>query len=204
MCTGSHPYIPVENVAQVNLVLSMSGEVAENVFHVHQAGAFAPADLANIANLFHGWWGNKIGPLVTAACSLVEIRVVDLTTQTSGAYDTGVTGMSGTASGEALPNNVAALISWGTANRGKSFRGRTYIGGLASTDFTQNQLNDAAQSALADAGNSLKTSVDDGGYELGIVSYCSNKVWRTAGIFTPVVSLTAEKKLRSQRRRMPR
>ena len=204
MCTGAHPYIPVASTFQVNMVTSMSGQIAENVFHVTTTEGGLVPTLSDIANAFKIWWGNKIAPLCTAACSLTEIRVIDLSSQTGAAFDTGVTGMGGSGSGEALPNNVAAVISWGTALRGKSFRGRTYIGGLASSEFTQNELNDAAQAALADAGNSLLTTVDDLGAALSIVSYCSNKAWRTVGVATPVVSLTAEKKLRTQRRRMPR
>lgn len=42
----------------------------------------------------------------------------------------------GTATGEALPAQVAACITLRTASSGKSFRGRVYLGGASETDNT--------------------------------------------------------------------
>lgn len=205
MCTGKHPYIPVDNTIQVVAVQNIQGEIAENVFHFTKSSAWGSADLVTVANAVKAAYSNKIAPLTTAAWSLTEIRIADLTTQTGIAYDTGVTGVSGTGAGVAVPNNVAAVISWGTAQRGRSFRGRTYIGGLASGHVVNtNQLDSDGVSALDQFAAALQDTASFAGGSLAIVSYCNNKAWRTTGVATPVISHTSEVKLRTQRRRMPR
>jgi hypothetical protein len=205
MCSGIHPYIPVPNTIQVVAVQSIQGEIAENVFHFMRSSAWTSADIQTVVNAVVGLYANKISGLTTAAWSLTEVRAADLTTQDGLSFDRGVTNVSGSGAGVAMPNNVAAVISWGTAQRGRSFRGRSYFSGLASSHIVNtNQIDSGAVSALNDFGNSMRDTASMAGAQLAVVSYCHNKTWRTEGVATPIISQTSEVKLRTQRRRMPR
>ena len=54
-------------------------------------------------------------------------------------------------SGSSLPGNVAFVLSFRTANRGRSGRGRNYIGGLNEDDVTGNLLTEAKANLFRDA-----------------------------------------------------
>jgi hypothetical protein len=63
----------------------------------------------------------------------------------------------GTQTANPLPNDVALVVSWKTALAGKSYRGRTYIGGL-----TQNALGTASDGScalIAASGTTIDTAV---------------------------------------------
>jgi hypothetical protein len=156
-----------------------------------------------MAEAIRQWWHNDGRLLVTSAMELTELRLVDLTAPDSFGFDIGYSGEGGTATGEALPNNVAAVVKWGTGLVGPSNRGRTYVGGISSDSFLQNRLTDSAQGALATHYNALLTAVSDHTASLAIVSLCHDKVWRTTGVVNAITSLTAEKILRTQQRRLP-
>lgn len=203
VCQSPHPFIPVPNTVQVVHRINSLGEVCENVYHVRYENPPTLTDLQAIVSVFTSFWGDNIKQLVTSATELTEIIATDLSAQDGIQLDVGLTGQGGSAMGVALPNNVAAVISWGTGHRGKSYRGRTYYVGMASDSVVQNKLTDTEQQGFAAAGAWLLGHMPTGAH-LAIVSYCNNKAWRTTGLASDIVSHTAEHNVRTQRRRLPR
>lgn len=68
--------------------------------------------------------------------NLVEVEVYNLGTTAAPAVAVPTVATGGVASGVALPPDIAAVVSKRTAFRGARGRGRSYIGGLASTTMS--------------------------------------------------------------------
>lgn len=201
------PFIPVQGVAQVEMVYSYLGQVCENVYHVIQGdGATAPtvAQMQAMAAAFEGW-ENVVAKLDrNTAVSLTEIVVRDLTTQSGPAIVRFPTApINGQVGSQAMPGNVTAAIKWSTALRGRSFRGRSYFIGISASHVTGDQLTAGARAAYeSDANNLITRVLAVQGCTLVVVSYAHNKFWRDAGLVTPITVATVDPNLDSQRRRL--
>jgi hypothetical protein len=158
----------------------------------------------SLAATFKTWWDSNIKAIFTHHSNLAEIRVTDLTTQSSPGI-TYVTGLpiSGTHStGTPEPNNVTAVISWRTALRGRSYRGRTYIPGLSSDQVDGNSLVSGFVTSLQAAGNALITAIPTSEHRLVVCSKFSNNAPREYGITTDIVSCRVDTYVDSMRRRL--
>lgn len=205
MCTGSHAYIPAMNTAKVELFFLSDGQIIENVFHVKGSEAFNPTGLTGVANVFQDWVESNYKICMSPAIALTSIKVTDLSSE-SGAVWEAVQDppIAGTAQGgEILPLNVSVVIKWITAQRGRSFRGRTYVPGLDSSVVTGNHIDQVLRTAVISAASVLWTAVRNLTYDLAVVSYCNGKAWRTNAVVTPIVSWAVDTTIDSQRRRLP-
>jgi hypothetical protein len=97
---------------------------------------------------------------------------------------------------------VTAAISWRTAKRGRSYRGRSFHIGMTSTMVTGSTLTAGTITSLTTAYNALLTAVNASGIALCVVSRFQNHVQLTNGESTPITVATIEGNLDSQRRRL--
>lgn len=105
-----------------------------------------------------------------------------------------------------MPNFVSVAVKMYTANRGKSFRGRTYWIGLDQGAILQNSLQSATATAILNALNALQTDLSGmtPSCELCVLSRFHNKLKRDNGIGTAVLGFTfVDMFLDTQRRRAP-
>lgn len=205
MCTGTHPYIPVINTAKVELFMRSDGQQIANVFHVLSSVAFNPVSLAEVVSAFEEWCVGNYFPAIGAQVTLNSIKATDLSSESGSVYEKtpdealagGVTG------GEAFPNNSTVVLKWLTSQRGRSYRGRTYVPGMRSSIASINTLLPTPYAAIVAAASQLWSQVRAAGWDLAVVSYCNGKEWRTTGVATPIVSWALDETLDSQRRRLP-
>jgi hypothetical protein len=137
--------------------------------------------------------------------TLNEVYTTDLTTQT-GPTDTlaYVTPIPGERAHESLPNNVALTVSFRTAARGRSARGRNYIAGLSDDQVLHNTVDASVASGLAAAYNDIPARLEGLGYGWVVVSKKSGGVPRVAGLARPVTTaIVVDRTVDSQRRRLP-
>src|SRR5689334_16176341 len=119
MCTGTHPFIPVSNTARVIVRSVFDGQHVENTFWVNHTGPFAPADLDDIATAFADWYISGYLPTVSEHVVGSEIEVTDYTAEDGlRVVDTAIGGEAGAQTQDALPNNVAAKMKFGSSIRG--------------------------------------------------------------------------------------
>jgi hypothetical protein len=103
--------------------------------------------------------------------------------------------VAGTASGAPLPNAVAAMISWSTALRGRSFRGRSYLPGFTESVSDGNSPDAGTITALEAFADDLIANYGGGsGPALGVAS-------RKLGVLNPITARSVSAKWRTQRRR---
>lgn len=199
------PLPPTPGVTRAVLNATLNGIPVANVLHFDQPGGGTSPNPANLAARLAGWWAASMKTLVTSNYSLVNVTTTDL--DPAGApstiYTTGLPN-SGTLSGDSLPGNCALVISLRTALRGRSYRGRIYHCGLGESQTLLNQVQVPARDSIRTAWDQLLTFVQAGqpDYRLGVLSYYTNGTLRSQGLFTPVVSTSADTRIDTQRRRL--
>lgn len=134
-----------------------------------------------------------------------ELLVRDVVPGTAATLTSTYTGVQGAISGEECPPQSAFLLSWTTALRGKSFRGRTYLPGVGETQQTAGAVAGAAQTALQAVVTQMLAVFGPGGsdtnWQFVIISRFHNKVPRVPPIATPVTAGSVSATVATQRRR---
>jgi len=173
-----------------------------NIWHIQTPSTVSSADLDDILGAANTWWEDHKGAFHTSYVlqnfTATDISVED-GVQTILPYDGG---SAGTATGTAAAANAAVVASLRTNFTGRSFRGRTYFGGVP-----QSALVDAQHIGTENAAGmaSLVTDLIDGlaavNMTLCVLSRYANKVLRVAGLLTEIISVIVDTKVDSQRRR---
>jgi hypothetical protein len=206
------PFVPVANVALVETRMRYDSQKVENTLYVHNSDGWDGASLDALAADVLAWWTTHYAALTHTSVTLNEVACTDLTTDTGAIGSISGGGATGSAGGEALPSNVSLSVSFRTAQRGRSFRGRNYIVGIATDNTTPpNTANVGYVDQVETAYDAFKTAMDAEGFEWVVVSRFSgvdpdtgDPIPREAGVATPVThALVVDSTLDSQRRRLP-
>lgn len=146
-------YQNVENTVQVELRATLNGQPMENTLYFFSEDGVTTTNMAVLAAYVDDWWNSEMRPLLSASYVYRETYLTDLTTETGPTLTSlANAALAGTdISGSSLPGNVAFVLSFRTANRGRSGRGRNYIGGLNEDDVTGNLLTEAKANLFRDA-----------------------------------------------------
>lgn len=199
-------YIPVPNVAQVELVYNWKGQVCQTVLHYTTGATYTQALLNTLALEVITVWKAQMPVVMPTDLSLIQVRAIDLSSQ-SGPVVNQATGLpaAGTMAGTSLPNNCACVFTKRTALRGRSFRGRIYHPGLTTGQVTGNALTVGALGGILLKYNNFLDITDQlaNHHLLGVISRYENKLPRDTGIFTQVLNFTSDGVVDSQRRRLP-
>lgn len=158
-------------------------------------GGINVVNLTTLTTAVFDWFSTAFASLVSENWSTVRVVGIDLTTQNGPEVSQGGS-FPGTVTGEAAPNNVAACISFSTASRGRSFRGRNFIPAVSNGDITLNTLSGTYLSnALTVYGGLVGAGAFIPGWQWGVVSRRTTigglpNQLRPTGIITPVTSVT--------------
>lgn len=202
-------FIPVSQACQLVVhQTGPSGLIAENVFGMKfdttpltQAATDATADKVAAAY-------DLLSDFISDQFEWTGITITDLRTEDGPQFESASSfPVTGGASTDPLPLQTAALVSWACALRGRSFRGRTYIGGWSEAYGAGAHMESTAHGALADWADAMM----DPDLGLGIISRfhgvdpdTHEPIRRDPGIITDVVSRVAHDLWATQRRRAPR
>jgi len=204
---GKHAmaFIPVPNTIQAELVYVWNGETCENVLHYEATGAPDLAEMTALAAALATWWNTNIRTIVSNQLSLTNIKITDLNFANAPGIDYSVgMPMIGAVANDSMPNNVSLSIAKRTVFRGRSFRGRIYHAGLAETQVAGNDVLLATGNSILAAWELAKTFTAAGEtFTMVVVSKYSGGAERAEGLTTPVTNFTTDRKVDSQRRRLP-
>jgi|ERR1051326_1155131 hypothetical protein len=202
------PFQPIDSTWQMRVVgHSAFGGAIENVF------GFLLADDTTLTQAITDAFS---AALATAYLHLVGAmhngsgydRVVITDLRTEGAPEfTSVAGgfpIHGTDSGGPLPWQTAAVVTWRTALRGKSFRGRTYLGGFTESFSDGRDVSSTLISAIEDWRDDMLSGIDGSIGSLAVTSRQHNKEPRLIGISTAITSGEVNPFWGTQRRRAGR
>lgn len=199
------PYVPVFDCMEVEVRYLIESQRTENVFTFSTGGeSFVAAAQAVYDVLETGWW-----PIVrnffSTALAHDSVYIVDLSEQTGPVAEFGAfANPTGTVNTGSAPLNVAACVGLRTNARGRSYRGRKFMGPPALGLVSGSYLGSTGAGVLNDAFESLISSAGAAGVPLVVVSRVTNGAPRTTGIQTLVTSARlTDTVLDSQRRRLP-
>lgn len=193
----------VPDGVEVVFTAMQNGVPIVNVFNVQDTETHDAARLGVIADAFKAWWSTNVQASIHESYVLQSIKVTNLTSsagpQVVRNYTTGNAGGTG---GVATAGNAAGVVSWRTGNIGRSFRGRTYFGGLAAGELTNAQFLAAGTvTALSVWGTTLIDAMGAIGCKLAVLSRFAAGVLRVTGLLTEIISVVVDSKVDSQRRR---
>lgn len=183
------PFIPGANIAQVNYMMTCSDEHLENVLTFQHAGAIDQAAVDALGAWLVANWDVEVSAGLANVLTLQLLRITDLTSETAPVYEytTGLPTSGGSAS-PALPSNVAFCLSLRTGNRGRSGRGRIFVGGIPESAVSGNQMTGAVANALVAAYQEL-VDFPIAGWTWGVSSRYHNNAPRASILFQPIVNV---------------
>jgi len=207
MCTGPHPYIPATNVAGVDLIYLQDAQRCENTLHFLRVAGWTPTDLTNLATALVTSWTSHIAPQMHPSCELTEVICTDLSTAT-GAQISLPASVAGSHGGVGLGNGVAFKLKFATGNRGRSYRGGVFHGGLCDAMFTGPPLNTltiAAANAIRDGWANVLLDITTAGLGTGVItSFCKDGAWRATALSSQIASVVyTDRTVDHQDRRSP-
>lgn len=196
-------FIPLPNGMRVVAEGQVDLLPVVNVFHVTAPGTVTPTDLSAVESVFQAWYGTDMSPLLSTHWTLPTITVTDVSV--ANGQQVIVSGLStvGANGGDPLPSNVAWVFSWRTPFTGRSFRGRTYFGGLAASASIDGQhLDPSYGSTGLAAANALMADLNSAGYHLVVASYFNSGAPRVTGVATIVTNAIVNLTFDTQRKRI--
>lgn len=166
-----------------------------------------PADFQGLANYLHTWYGSNIMPYIDDSFQLKNVDVYDMS-NVLGQVKTSVNApVSGGYAGDAIPIHSALVVTFYSAARGRSGRGRNYISGLGEAGVSTTVVGDAAIVAGVEQGyDSLRQFVQQQtGFVWVVASQYSNGAPRTEVLPLQVERVSVRSAiLGAQRRRIAR
>lgn len=170
-----------------------------NVFGISIPGAWnqgvADAYAESLSDAYEGLAGGMNANTVYNDVVLTDLRTEGAPSfeSTSGAWP-----IFGTDSAQELPFQTAAVVTWRTALRGKSFTGRTYLGGFTEAFSDGRDISATLLTAINAWATSILTDLPG---DFGVISRRHNDEERLIGVFTPFTGFTVRPFWRTQRRR---
>lgn len=199
------PFVPFADCVEAALNFSWRTIPAVNTLMFKKdEGGVTQNDLIDLGLLLRNWYQSFYQDAQTPDITLNSIKLTDLTTQTSPTFTyTAALPVSGLTAGDSVINHSAMCLSFGTAARGRSARGRNYLAGLDKAQVIENFWTQAYTNILVAGYDDLLAFGGEHGWIWGVGSRKLNGEWRTSGLFRQVTSVTAKSlKVATMRERM--
>ncbi len=170
-------YIPgplvIPQTAELRLLWTLpNGKRSSNVLHAIVADGFTWDDSQATAIMeaiaASAEWAD-LHPFLCIATELNAIEIKDLRLANAGGFLSDAATIIGTSAADALPEGVAFCVSLRTAQTGRSFRGRVYLGGFSEEATQANGHADTGVSgACAGFVEAVRTAMGAEGFEMAI------------------------------------
>lgn len=178
-------------MAQVQIRMTQAGQGILNVLNFRKPGAtYVSADIQTLADEVGTWWNTSYAPALSAAVGLVEIVAKGLTSETDYlATATTPTTFVGGVAGEALPNNCAFALKFGTGFSGRSRHGRVFVPGIREADSTLSSLALGVAEDFRDLFAELIDLADGVGWKWVVLSRIAAGEFRPVAIAYDILSV---------------
>lgn len=205
-------HLQVPDTAQIVISIGHVSGAMKIVQHAVVTPSFAPTPtiasnlLTRITALASS---SGLNAFIANTCGFAGLSIRDLRQPNLGLVDATAGSLTGGATADMLPRQMAACMTLRTARAGRSYRGRSYWPGMAETanDVT-NHYTTAFQTAFAAFCSGYISAFNGDGMTLGVMSRPifirdeQSCVIGTPGFTTPVTSVLSRDNLwESQRRR---
>lgn len=196
-------FIPLPNGIQLCFLFTTNSQKWQFCLNLQKsAGPPLDTDLQQATGDGAAWWTSALQALLANDSQLSEIVATDMSVE-GGPQFRQTIGTNGSVSGGGAPLGTAVVVSGRTAKRGRSYRGRSYIGGIAKSDIsTPTTALTALGTALANAFASLKSTLDGHGLDIVVASRQHNGSVTSPADMNEVTSFVVDTLFDSQRRRL--
>jgi hypothetical protein len=194
------------NTVAAEMRMTLAGQRIENTLYFQREEGWSEAQIEQLGQDLATWWGAELAPVLVDDLSLTEVYLVDRSSDT-GPTVTHTDGLPlvGLQATTPPPNNVAFCISFRSAGRGRSSRGRNYVPGIRGNQITDCVLSSGDANAIRDAYQALPTYLTESEVTWVIASQFHNGAPRpSGGLLIPVTTAVyTDRVVDSQRRRLP-
>lgn len=199
-------FIPIPNAIEVAVHWTFQGQDYVLTIGIKVPSAVTQTILDAASAALDLWSYTELRPRMTAGYAHNYVKAVDQTTSSGPiSINTAHNGAGGssTATGAVLPGNVALVVTFHTALRGRSFRGRNYTFGLASGNLaTPLEVASGSGTAIGTVYANLNSYMTGFSGVHSVLSRYSGNAPRVTGLATPVTAYAVSLALDSQRRRL--
>jgi len=184
------PFVPAENTVKASLVFDLFGqEVVNTLWFEYGLGVQPPlVALVSLATALNGWWDDNVAQYLSPDLKWREITVVDQTNVLAPSIAEAFTGDAGQATGSSLPSSMCVCVSFRTAQRGRSARGRNYVSGILNLDVTGNIVDAGTLIGLEDAYDLLVNSAPSP-WNWVVASHVANGNPRFTALLQPILDV---------------
>lgn len=194
-------FIPTPRVARVAIRYDLFGQDVVNTLWFSKSSTnWALAELTTLANDIQFWVAGTLMPLLSTDMTLEDITATAQESNTAPSYVLvdGVT--NGGEVGGASPSTNALVVKFNTLQRGRSGRGRNFIGGIAKSLIVGNTIDEGFVDDVLDAYTAMQESLTLGNHV--VVSFQHDLVTLDEGFPQGVTSYqVVQRFVRQQRRR---
>jgi len=184
------PELPVPQAALLQIEGRMDGQMTLNDLTFVNSGAVTIANLSALVVAIGTWVSGSLAPQLSEDWSSLRVIGTDLSDPVGPRIENSVVVTGGVAS-ESAPNNVAACVSFRTAQRGRSGRGRNYVPGIPNVNITLNTIDSTYITNLLTIYAALiGAGTFSAGWQWCVVSRFLNGAQRTPPITIPIVDVT--------------
>lgn len=197
-------FIPFPSGAHVVVVFAAGQQSFTNGFYFRKAD-YTDADLEALAGCADTYWGGALLDVLSNECHYVESVAYDVRVQNGTLRVANDGAGPGTQSGDMLPIQSALVLTHRTLNRGRSYRGRTYVAGLGEDKFDSGVYAPATVAAVVTICGNFFTQAQTLGWEPVVASYYTDGAPRSTAVGTLIEVTEARNGIPgTQRRRSDR
>lgn len=158
-----------------------------------------------LADLVKGEWVDHWVDFCAEGVSLPQVYVYDMRTYDGPVVQGAGPAGTGDVVNETLPLNVCLVATLRTASRGRAYRGRLFVAGLAEPQLDEGVFDQTIQEALLDFLTAFRTTIAATSWSWGVHQSQVNGVTLNPQTVTPITTVSVRNGIPgSQRRRLRR
>lgn len=181
-------FIPVPNGVRIVVAGMTTRAPVVNVLHAGVSVEATPTAVQEWAQGMYDSWEARILPLLSSSYRLQNVTVYDLASESGALGSYGEAAPTGGVGGSTLPYDSAVCVTFRTAARGRSGRGRIYLAPFAEADADAGEISQALATALFDAWTLVRSDMATVGLFQAVVSYYTGGQPRAQGLLQPVIA----------------
>lgn len=198
------PFIPVPDGFMAVIEQYQGGQSFTNTLWFFSASA-GTEQMEELAEYLWGLWETHLKALMWTGTTLTKVTVYDMSSSEGPVVEYTTTPVAGTGAGDPLPLQVAFVMTLKTLVRGRTGRGRIYIGGMTESQSTEGGWNPATVTACEAFLNAVLGGVGALGFYFSVCSRYFEGVPREEGLLRYVYNVDSRSTLSgTQRRRSAR
>lgn len=195
-------FIPTPNSARLALIGTVQGQSIVNTMWFRRASTYDATALENLVSEVSSWWIDEIVPNFSQDYTFTSVYALDASSETGPTFTFTVpAGEVGQIASPTMALNAALTVTFQTATRGRSGRGRNYLSGLAETWGNGVQWQANLVAPIGAGYVALETYLVGTNSAHVVASHYTNGAPRVTGVTYPVINYRLNLPIYSQKNR---